>query len=259
VASQGHVCWLYDDRFGSVPRSLRPLWHYRFSLEQVTRRYEATLRGKKTLSGRTQLPLLSFFHDHPQYRYYWLIEYDVRFSGDWGRFFREFLDDPADFITCHIRHYSEEPDWPSWALDHPQKEIPLASRLRSFNPIYRISHAALLFLDGALQDGWCGHQETLIPTLLHHQGLRLADLGGNGPFSPAWRRHRLYVDSCPNPRGVLQTGTMRFRPSFWRPGPGKGLLYHPVKPLLTVLREYHHNVRDRVRRLRPTRRRASDG
>src|ERR1051325_8088813 len=33
--------------------------------------------------GSAHFPLLQFFLDNPNYRYYWQVEYDVRFSGDW--------------------------------------------------------------------------------------------------------------------------------------------------------------------------------
>lgn len=246
VAPLGDLCWLYDASAGPVPPFVRSRRHHPFTCGQFADLHYTQMHPA-VVPGQGHFPLLLFFRDHPDYRHYWVIEYDVRYAGDWGAFFRECADDPADLLTCHIRRHAEEPGWPWWDLHHPVREIPLAARVRSFNPIYRLSRAALTFLDAELRDGWCGHYEVLVPALLQHGGFRLADIGGSGAFTPPARKNRLYVDGPPNPAGLLQAGTMRYRPPFWRAGTDDGLLYHPVKPLLTVLRERGRQARRDIR------------
>ena len=249
ASSLGDVCWLFDACRGSIPRSVRSRQHYPFSAAQIGALHYPMMQ-RSLLPGHAHFPLLCFFRDHPDYRYYWTVEYDVRFTGSWSSFFDEFSADPADLLTSHIRPYAEEPDWPWWFLEHPREEIPRAARLRAFSTIFRTSRAALACLDRDMRDGWCGHQEVLVPTLLQHRGLRVADIGGAGFLTPPGRRNRLYVDSLPNIQGALRTGTMRFRPSFWRPGREKGLLYHPIKPLSQVLYDQYKEMRYRLRALR---------
>jgi hypothetical protein len=111
-----------------------------------------------------------------------LIEYDVRFSGKWDMFFDTFDDFDQDLITCNICEYKEELDWYWWKLDFPKKIIPLEQRLRSFNPIFRISHEALVFIQKSYLNGWSGHQEVILPTLFHHNGFKIIDLGCEGKF-----------------------------------------------------------------------------
>ena len=36
------------------------------------------------LPGSCHFPVLKFYLDHPYYSYYWLIEYDVEFTGSWN-------------------------------------------------------------------------------------------------------------------------------------------------------------------------------
>jgi hypothetical protein len=187
--------------------------------------------------GQVHFPLLQFFRDNPDFDYYWLIEYDVRFAGDWRLFFDYFRDKNQDFLTCHIRRHADEPGWRWWSvLHHPHKSIPLSERLGSFNPIYRLSNPSLSFLHQSLSDGWCGHFEVLLPTLLHHNGFTLMDIGGKGTFTPPSMEDNFYTAQR-NSDGALECGTMRYRPSFWRAGQEKNKLYHPVKPLPFVVRE----------------------
>ncbi|WP_209332810.1 DUF3405 domain-containing protein [Lunatimonas salinarum] len=107
--------------------------------------------GFSLIPGSNHFPLLKFYLSHPNYDYYWCIEEDVDFSGDWRAFFEAFSSVGADFISSHIRRYQDEPEWPWWsALAHPYFVIPQKQRIRSFNPIYRISRAGLELLHKAL-------------------------------------------------------------------------------------------------------------
>jgi hypothetical protein len=181
--------------------------------------------------------VLQFFRDNPEFDYYWAIEYDVRFSGDWFFFFDSFKEANHDFFACHLRYHADEPDWPRWSLDHPRHSIALGERLRCFNPMFRLSNRALSFLHVSLLDGWRGHNEVLFPTLLHHNGFAIADMGGNGQFTPPEVRENFYTESEATSIGLLDSGTMRYRPSFLRVGPEKNKLYHPVKPLSSTIRQ----------------------
>ena len=158
--------------------------------------------------------------------YYWVIEYDVRFTGEWSVLFDHFATSDADFISTNIRYYHEIPDWGWWGISHPEKTIKSEDRIRSFNPIYRISKEAVKFLEGAFKSGWKGHNETTFPTLLYHNGYQLLDCGGNGDF--AVQRNNFYI-SRNTRRGELFTGTMRYRPAMKAEGLRKNMLYHPVK------------------------------
>lgn len=186
--------------------------------------------GNSIIPGRAQLPIFKFFLDHPEYRYYWLIENDVRFTGDWSVLFDAFRDIDADLLTSHIRRYEDEPDWPLYPLSHPRQTIPPQRWLRCFHPIYRISHRALVFLHEVQREGWVGHSELLMPTLLHVNAFRLVDFGGEGRFVLPGMRNRFYRDAPANPAGELVHGTMRYRPVRTGVGSKRNKLYHPIKP-----------------------------
>lgn len=186
--------------------------------------------GFTLVPGSNHFPLLKFYLSHPHYDYYWCIEDDVEFSGDWKSFFEDFSSIDTDFISSHIRRYKEEPEWPWWpTLAHPYTVIPQEQRIRSFNPIYRISRQALELLHKALLSKWCGHHEVLIPTLLYESGFSIQDFGGKGEFVPEGLENKFYSENTPNKRGILSDGTMRWRPVFEKTGNLKNKLYHPVK------------------------------
>ena len=188
--------------------------------------------GPTLVPGHCHFPLLWYYSRYPQFSYYWLVEYDVAFSGDWNTLFEGIAGYTHDFVTCHIRTPQQEPDWYWWnSLNHPSERIDRANCLRSYNPISRLSASALQYLHRMHLSGWRGHNEVLLPTLLSHAGFSLLDMGGDGPFVPKGLKNRYYT-SYSRPDGKLyMLGTMRFRPSYRRPGRTPGYLYHPVKDI----------------------------
>lgn len=172
--------------------------------------------------------LIAFSRKH-RYGYYWLIEYDVRFSGNWEYFFRYFSESPEDFLTSHIRRYVQEPDWYFWGLDRFDEKVDLTNALRSFNPIFRISGPALDYVYQIYLKGWTGIYEALIPTLLFQGNFTLRDFGGTGDFVLPQDINRFYLDS--SSCELLDGKTMRYRPPHNSlSGYPVNKLVHPVKP-----------------------------
>jgi len=183
--------------------------------------------GDGIIPGHAHFPIFSHIEKTGfQHEFYWVIEYDVRFTGKWQLLWKYYNSNSADLITTHINGYPETPDWPWWELSHPANEIPLPERIRSFNPIYRISAKAVLFLSDAFRSGWKGHNEVIIPTLLHHYGYKILDMGGNGMFTENGKR---FYTGMSDRNGKLLTGTFRHKPPMKRPGILRNRLYHPVK------------------------------
>ena len=192
-------------------------------------------------------PTLLFHKAHPNYDYYWVIEYDVCFSGSWEYFFKAFEGNESDFLSTNVKPHHLHPEWYNWeTLHHPQTSIPLSERIRSFNPIHRLSSEALDFLHKSHADGWQGHYEVLIPTLLNRRGFVIEDIGGRGPFVPEERRDLFYTSKRIDSPGI-NGGTMRYRPPFWRAGSEPNKLYHPVKPPLSLVKKKLQHTKQRLR------------
>lgn len=181
-------------------------------------------RLRKTLvPGSNHFPVLNFFINHPDYTHYWSIEDDVAFSGNWSNLFENVsanLD--YDFITSHIRRYSDVPRWPWWkTLNFLEGKPNRDEMINSFNPIYRISNKALKYIDICLKDGYSGHHEVLLPTLLKKAGFTIADFGSaDNHLTPG-------LSYC-------TLSTMRWKPVFLVPCYKKNQLYHPAKSEVTL-------------------------
>jgi hypothetical protein len=183
------------------------------------------------IPGSNHFPVLQYFREFPGYDYYWIIEDDVRFTGEWKDLFSHFNAYDHDFITSHIRRFDDEPDWPWWiSLSHNGQNIPRRDLLRSFNPIYRLSRRALNFIHDALTQKWIGHHEVLLPTLLNRNHYTLLDFGGEGDFVASGNANKFYTSGQLDRTGSMREGTMRFRPAWTTPGDQKNKLYHPIKP-----------------------------
>lgn len=225
--SRGPALVLYHDR-GDAHLLPRDVPRVTFSDAELVAFGLPSLEGK-LLPGSAHLPVLRFAAQHPEYTHLWVIEYDVRFSGDWSRLFAHFDDSPADLLAGHLRRYQDEPRWYWWEL-RPPEAVPLERRLRAFLPVYRISAAAVARVIARQREGWRGHFEMLLPTIAQHDGLTLRDFGGVGPFVAPHDRNRFYIDDATgDPFGGLQVGTLRYRPTIRFPWLLRDKLHHPVK------------------------------
>lgn len=187
--------------------------------------------GEKLIPGNNHFPLLKFFKENPDYDYYWCIEDDVRYTGDWSHLFSHFENSDKSFISSYIHRYSDDPKWPWWlTLKYSDKWIKPEYLIRSFNPIYRISRDALAFIDQELLDGWEGHHEVLFATLLHAEGFGLMDFGGVGEFVSQGSENKFYLGNFMQNNGIGGMGsTFRWRPVHEKIGAMPNKLYHPVK------------------------------
>lgn len=189
--------------------------------------------NNKLVPGSNHFPLFEYYKKEPDYDYYWYIEDDVRFNGEWGSFFGSINENGnnADFLTCHVRKYKDEPNWYWWeTLKHNSGiRVPLNLRLRSFNPIFRLSKRALMFLSEAYVSGWSGHHEVTMASLLFSAGFSIDDLGDKGEFISPQATKKYYKSALPDVNGYLRTGSMRFRPFIDVSEMTDEILYHPVK------------------------------
>jgi len=193
--------------------------------------------SKTLVPGNNHFPLLKFFKKYPFYKYYWYIEDDVRYGQSWESFFAYFNTRKinSDFLACHLKTIGEEPGWHWWDSLRHKDNIPApAIRIRSFNPIYRLSARALSYLDEALLSGWSGHHEILIPTLLYAAGFKVNDFGGEGRFVLRNCESRFYEPAGNDFYGVLKQGSMRYRPVIAKEECVRDWLYHPVKDWSTT-------------------------
>lgn len=182
---------------------------------------------KAIVPGHLAFLTLLFARANPNYDYYWTVEQDVRFTGDWQKFFANTNRSEADLLTAHLRVFADEPDWRWWhSFREPQMPIARENRIRSFNPIYRLSNRALKFLDSSYQNGCEGHSEVLVPTMLKYNGFMTEDFNS---LCKRFSTKRHYTSITLKSGTLRYGGTFRTRPVRGRAGWRRNMLYHPVK------------------------------
>ena len=119
-----------------------PIRSFAYSLNDLNN-YNYNTWGHSIMNGNFHFVLLNFYRKNPNYDYYWIIEYDVRYCGNWKSFFSFFDEKEDDFISSHIEFYTDNPDWPSWdSIELFKLKISMFDYLRSFNPICRFANRA---------------------------------------------------------------------------------------------------------------------
>jgi len=184
--------------------------------------------------GDNDLPVLAFYREQPGYDFYWVVEYDVRYTGHWGTLFAELRSSGADYLGTTIQDYDENPRWVWW---HTLVNVrpSLLERVRCFSPFARLSNAALAVIDQWYRDGGAGHYELTWPSVCKTKGLIIEDIGGSGRYTPErWQGHH-YSNAPLHP--ALSPGTFVWRPAFREDAlpteslkhGGRPMLWHPIK------------------------------
>ena len=218
LQGKADVYFAYHQQGDVLPVSLQNIENLFVFTSDVLKElgYTPIERGK-LMPGSNHFPLLKFYKENQGYDYYWLVEDDVRFSGEWKDFFGSFASCTSDFLSSVIETKAENPTWYWWtSLKTGNEVIAEEKLLKSFNPIYRLSRQALACIDAYLIIGWMGHHEVLLPTLLYNEGFLLEDFGGEGTFVRPENKAKFYDDT-----------SMRIAPVL--PDDRKNYLFHPVK------------------------------
>lgn len=180
-------------------------------------------------------PLLSFYKSAPHYEYYWMVEYDVRFTGNWLDFIDSFKNDSCDLLASHLRSYDDETTYVHWNK-LTNYSVPIKKQIYTFFPLLRFSNRALQALHEAHSSGVGGYCEVVVPTYLFHKGMQLGNFNGRRMPGPDSEKKYWFNNS-----------SFVYKPCFIRPGLRADTLYHPVLEhknkieYLQELKEYHWN------------------
>jgi hypothetical protein len=243
-SSQYDVVFLCDNSTGAFDLYKNDNDYYLFTVDDLTsldypgrsavvyknesRKVNPYHKNFNFIPGSTDLPVLLYYNNNPGYDYYWVVEYDVRYSGSWRDFFSSFAKSEADLLGTTLTRYGDVPGWFHWPsldlLDRPARQD---TYLRGFFPIYRLSNRALARLDQDYSRGIKGHYEGLLPTVLLRAGMTIEDIGGDGEFVRPENRNRFYRNT-PTAK-TLSPGSFVFRPVMARAGKEQNTLWHPVK------------------------------
>jgi hypothetical protein len=144
--------------------------------------------GSRVVPGSTIYAAMIFLLES-NYDYIWFIEDDAFIKGgDWQRLL-DFVSLDYDFIGIEIADVGEH--W-MWTKNFEVPEGLSTHEMRHLNvlcSVCRISRSAAFVVTSMLRLGFAGHHEMVVPTLIHHCGLKMTDLTALGMVDQSTFRH----------------------------------------------------------------------
>ena len=231
----------------TVPDVVRTLPHH-ITVEAELLKYPFPAKHQISFyPNNIDMPPIDFRMAHPDYDYYWVVEHDVRYTGNWKTLMEDFAASPADLLCTNLFGYHVNETWHERYPAHPPEgeTVDDEERLRGFFPLYRISARAMDVVIDAYRQGWWGMYEAVVPLVLARAGHTLEDFGGAGAFVAPRNRNKYYLSS--HLTLSMSPGTFTYRPVLLAPGKRANTLWHPVKPTHSYLNDsMRSNVLRRV-------------
>ena len=187
----------------------------------------------ETLRNSPDLAIMRFWQDHPDYDYYWFVEYDVRFTGSWSNIFDDLLRTEADLLGAYICSHASFPEWFHWAkFSTPGALVEDEDKVRGFFPFCRLSSRLIGLIDRHCRQGWTGHPECLWPTVARLHSCTIEEIGGHGAYVPESRKGKYY--HCSEGSAVFLSTFMSWpnyshSSRFSSTAQPPDTLWHPVK------------------------------
>lgn len=119
------------------------------------------------------LPIM-YYLENPNYDYYWSIEYDVYFYGDWNFFFDKFKNVTDDFLGMYIRDYKYTTNDLYWSYFKDKNDY--TERLASFGPVQRYSNKLLATVASELKKGNHAYYEILFPSVAKEFNMTIKEI-----------------------------------------------------------------------------------
>lgn len=198
-----------------------------------------TITGK-LVPGHAHFPLILFYKKYPNFKYYWFIEYDVKFTGNWKQLLEICSQNSCDFMAAQFLSYSKDPNWLFWEKMDLKDGFERKEPVRSLNPICRLSNRALKAIMESQEQGSLGHNESLLATVVLNAGLSTGQIP------------KMFFNSICDGCGFHPFETHRPGPEIliaWR----RNKIYHPIKSKsgrwLAILRKSYREFIKKIRHI----------
>lgn len=101
------------------------------------------------------------------YEYYWIIEYDARYTGSLQTLLDDHLNISTDVLGTATYHYADIKDWGWWFEEKVNLPLPLEERACNYAPVMRLSRRLLTEMMKAVAE-YYSNVESFIPTISIH-------------------------------------------------------------------------------------------
>lgn len=152
-----------------------------------------------------EIAQLLFWRKYPYFDYYWYLESDIAFTGDWNTFFNICSKSDADILALFLKH---GPKHHLYRYFKPTMNYHVRRRdmLTIFGPLVRYSNEAMQLMDREYRKK-SGFYEVMVPTIAQSNGLKVRDINSchlfYTPFTvagpeivPRWTQE--FINSSPN-------------------------------------------------------------
>ena len=124
-------------------------------------------------------PVLLFFEKNPNFDFYWSIEYDVYFHGNWSYFFDLYKYVKHDFLGIGLSEITKDKIQIDKMFDF---QLNFKKRLLSFGAVHRYSKELLKnTLETLKEQKKCTFSEQLFPSVAAYYGMKYDDLNNVVP------------------------------------------------------------------------------
>lgn len=177
-----HLILLYENSRNDLAQHyqtypfLKTITAWSFTPKLIQRAYPL-MQGRYNMTGKDQA--CSFLAwavqtEKPAYDFYWCIEYDVRFFGNWLTLFRFYENKFYDILANDIgdRHDG----WKHWGPATNKKYHQKKHQVALFMPIIRYSHRTVILLDQQYRSGNVGHCEAIQSCILNEFGYSMKEI-----------------------------------------------------------------------------------
>lgn len=125
--------------------------------------------------------------------YLWIADPRVYMDGGPDAFHAALSESDADLLATEVRTRADDPHWHWWStLSFRNQRANDPADVAVFLPLARFSRSAAEAVLHGWSMGWQGFAEALVPTLIARAGLKIEDIGSDGPFTPESRKGRWY-------------------------------------------------------------------
>lgn len=121
-----------------------------------------------------EIAQLLFWRKYPDYDYYWYLESDVAYTGNWNTFFDTCIQYDADILALFLKQGPKHNLYRyfKYTMNY---HVRRRDMLTIFGPIVRYSNKAMQLMDREYRKKH-GFYEMMVPTIAKSNGLKVADI-----------------------------------------------------------------------------------
>jgi hypothetical protein len=178
---------------------------------------QALTPTQKRIWYNSEYPVMFFYNSCPHYKYYWSVEYDTVYNGDWFEFFKYFIKVKSDLLGTWTNKHPDNTYYPWW-WDMYSIKIADEKKLSYFGCLQRYSNKLLENVNIELLNGFHSFCEQTIPTICNLYDLKHNTINefGREFFNPFTLQ------------GATQEGRENLTETI-KKEQYKNMLFHPIK------------------------------